>query len=255
MVAAVAIGSAVVGAAGSAFAASKAADAQKSAARTAANTELQMFERTAEMQAPWREAGEGALKDLTAGTTAGGDYMRDFTAADFQRDPGYQFRMDEGMRGVEASAAARGGALSGGALKDISRFGQDFASGEFSNAYNRFNADRDRRFGRLAELAGIGQTATGQIANQGANVAANIGNYQTQAGNARASGYVGAANSVNQGLGTIGNWVQQQGGLGGYSGPGSAGWSAGGFSGTNDRPWASTGNNMDWFMRNGLSGD
>lgn len=228
MVAAAVVGSAVVGAAASTAASSKAAKAQTGAAKRASDTELQMFERNAEMQAPWREAGEGALKDLSAGTAAGGDYMRDFTAADFQRDPGYQFRMDEGMRGVEASAAARGGALSGGALKDISRFGQDFASGEFSNAYNRFNADRDRRFGRLSQLAGIGQTATGQIANQGANAAANIGNYQTQAGNARASGYVGAANALNQGIGTIGNWYQQQafgqqqalptmGGAGGYS--------------------------------------
>lgn len=206
VVAAAVVGSALVGA----YSANKASKTQAGAAKNAADAELQMFERNAEMQKPWREAGEGALKDLVAGTKAGGDYMRDFTAADFIADPGYAFRRDEGMRGVEASAAARGGALSGGALKDIANYGQNAASGEYSNAYNRFNADRDRRFNRLSGIAGTGQTATNQITNQGAQVAANQGDYMTQAANARASGYMGTANAVSGAVGTPGNWWQQQ---------------------------------------------
>ncbi len=222
VVAAAVIGSAALGA----YSSNKASKAQAGAANKASDTELQMFERNVELQKPWREAGEGALKDLVAGTAAGGDFNRDFTAADFNADPGYAFRRDEGMRGVEASAAARGGALSGGALKDIANYGQSAASAEYSNAYNRFNADRDRRFNRLSGIAGTGQTATNQITSQGAQVAQNVGDYQTQAGNARASGYVGTANAINSGIGTLGNWYsQQQGGytapnmFGGYSNP------------------------------------
>lgn len=247
-------GSAVLGAVVSTQASKRAADAQENATDKAASTELEMFDRNAALQEPWRQAGIGALGDLTKGTQAGGDYMRDFAMSDFQRDPGYQFRMDEGMRGIEASAAARGGVLSGGNLKDLTRFGQDFASGEYSNAYNRFNADRDRRFGRLSQLAGIGQTATGQITSQGAQTAQNIGDYQTQAGNARASGYVGQANAINQGLGTIGNYfgsqAQQQPYMGGqqWYGSGQPAGAAGRAS------WGSPGMN-DFFYGSGTGGD
>lgn len=252
VVAAAVIGGGLLGAGASIYGAKKAAGAQQDATDKAINTELEMFERNAELQEPWRQLGIGAIGQISdlmgmkrpeeafdksaylqsspearawvkqdPGNTAyehylrfgrapESDFMRDFSLADFEKDPGYQFRMDEGTRTLDAGAAARGGLLSGGAMKDLTRFGQDYASGEYTNAYNRFNADRDRRFGRLTNLAGIGQTATGQLTNQGAQTAANIGNYQTQAGNARASGYVGAANAFNQGLGTIGNYFGQQ---------------------------------------------
>lgn len=209
VVAAAVFGGALVGGVVASKGASKAANAQENAANTAAATELEMFNKNVELQKPWRDAGMGALSQLTAGTAAGGDFNRDFTMKDFNADPGYAFRTSEGLKGIEASAAARGGALSGGALKDLSDYGQASASGEYSNAYNRFNADRDRRFNRLSGIAGTGQTATNQITNQGAEVAQNVGNYQTQAGNARASGYVGQANAINGAVGTIGNWWQQ----------------------------------------------
>lgn len=138
--------------------------------------------------------------------TATGDFNRDFTLADFEKDPGYEFRRTEGQRGVESSAAARGGLLSGGALKGIDRYNQDYASGEYSNAYNRFNNDRTTRFNRLAALAGTGQTAVTNTGVLGTNAANNIANTTLEAGNARASGYVGQANAVNGGLQTLGNY-------------------------------------------------
>jgi hypothetical protein len=212
-------GAAIVGGAIASKGSKDAASTQAAAAREAGANELAMFERNVELSEPWRQAGIGALSDLTKGTKSGGDFARDFTIADFQSDPGYQFRRDQGLRGVEAGAAARGGALSGGAIKDVVEYGQNFASGEYQNAYNRFNADRDRRFGRLASLAGVGQTATRDVTNQGAQAQANAGNYQTQAANAQAAGTIGQANAWNSTVGTIGNWWQQQrpsGGVGGY---------------------------------------
>lgn len=230
------LGSAVVGAAVSSRSASKAADAQTSAADSANQTQLDMFNRNVELQEPWRQAGIGALSDLTKGTAAGGDYMRDFTAADFQADPGYAFRQQQGLRGLEASAAARGGLLSGGSGKDLVEYGQNFASQEYGNAYNRFNADRDRRFNRLSSIAGLGQTATRDVASQGTNLANNMANNQMAVGNANSANAIAQGNSINNTIGTIGNWWQQQPSTGGGS------------------SWGTPGLNQHFFG-NGTSGD
>lgn len=139
-----------------------------------------------------------------------GDLNRDFTLADFNKDPGYQFRMDEGARGLEASAAARGGLMNGGSLKALERYRQGFASNEFNNAYNRFNNDRTQRYNRLANIAGIGQTSANQIGQVGMNTANNVSQNQLAAGNSAAAGQVGAANAVSGGLQSLGNWWQQQ---------------------------------------------
>ena len=102
----------------------------------------------------------------------------------FQTDPGYQFRYAEGMRALERSAAARGGLLSGGFARKAIRYGQDFASNEFANVYNR-----------IANIAGVGQTANSQ-ANQSSQFATGAINQGTSdAGYARASGYLGQGNA------------------------------------------------------------
>lgn len=206
---AAAVAVAAVGTAVSADSARKGANAQKDAANQASQTELDQYYQNREDMAPWRAAGEGALSQLTAGTQEGGDFNRDFTLADFTKDPGYDFRMQEGQRAVDSSAAARGGALSGAAIKGSERFGQNFASGEYQNAYNRFNADRTQRFNRLSSLAGTGQTATRDVANQGSQVAANVGSNMIGAGNAQAASGIAQGNAVQGGLNTLGNWYMQ----------------------------------------------
>ena len=210
MVAAAVVGSAVVGGMMQSDAAGKAAGAQSAAADRANATELQMYNQNRADQQPWREAGQTALGQLSAGTADGGDFNRDFTLADFTKDPGYDFRMQQGQRGLDASAAARGGALSGAAIKASDRYNQDYASGEFQNAYNRFNADRTARFNRLSSLAGVGQTATNQVGAQGAQVASNVANNQTGQGNAQASSYIGQGNAMAGAAGTLGNFAMSQ---------------------------------------------
>jgi hypothetical protein len=126
-----------------------------------------------------------------------GSLLRRFGASDFKKDPGYQFRMDEGIRGLDRSAAARGNLFSGAAMKALNRYNQDFASNEYGNAYNRYNNDQTNVFNRLAAISGIGQSATGQVATAGQNAANNSGNAIMQMGNAGAAGSVGAANAIN----------------------------------------------------------
>lgn len=125
-----------------------------------------------------------------------GEFLRDFSMADFEKDPSYLFRQDEGRKAIEGGAAGRGGLLSGATLKALSKYGQGLASEEYGNAYNRYNANLDRRFNRLSGIAGTGQTATRDTAQMGSQVASNVGQNIIGAGNARASGYVGVGNAI-----------------------------------------------------------
>jgi hypothetical protein len=159
-----------------------------------------MFEKQLELQQPFQEAGVNALARMQKGVVS--DYM----------DPSYQFRLGEGMKALERQAAARGGLISGGALKAAQRYGQDYASQEFGNAYNR-----------LAAMAGIGQTATGAMGNAAGNFGVNAGQNYMGAANARASGYVGGANALTGGLNQYLNYTQGQNLLAGLQGGGMGG--------------------------------
>lgn len=171
--------------------------AQRDAAEQANATQRYMYDTTRADMQPWREAGMGALGGLTGEGGLASDFNRDFTMSDFQADPGYQFRMSEGMKAIERSAAARGGLNSGATLKALTRYGQDVASQEYQNAYNRFNADRDRRFNRLSALAGIGQTAQTQVNAAGQNYANQVSGNQIGLGNAIGAAYIGQANRMS----------------------------------------------------------
>lgn len=208
------VGSAVIGG----VAANKAAKTQAGAARDAADLQYQQFERQVELSEPWRKAGEQALNKLTPLAM---EYTP-FGMQQFQADPGYQFRMSEGMKALERSAAARGGLLSGGAMKGIQRFGQDLASQEYTNAFNRYQTERAARLGPLQSLAGVGQTTAQQIGQAGQTMASNVGEMMTSGAAARASGYVGQANALNQGLGTYLNYSQGQNMLNALRGPAAA---------------------------------
>lgn len=138
-----------------------------------------------------------------------GKYARDFGMQDFNEDPGYAFRLAEGQKAIERSAAARGGTQSGAALKAAARFGQDLGSQEYQNAFNRYQINRANQLNPLQSLMGAGQSAantlTSAAGQQGQNQASNIYN----AGQARASGYVGSANALSGALQGIGNMASQ----------------------------------------------
>ena len=202
MIAAATIGSALIGSS----AAKSAASTQADAANRAADLQMKQFERQVELQEPWRQAGITALNKLTPLAT---EYTP-FGMQQFQQDPGYAFRMQEGMKALERSAAARSKLLSGDMLKDAQRYGQDLASQEYMNAFNRYQAERNARLNPLQSLAGIGQTATNQLGQAGQTMASNVGQAMGAAAQARASGYIGGANALTQGLGTYLNYQQGQ---------------------------------------------
>lgn len=232
------VGGAVIGGGASILSSKMSSKAAKSAAETQAEaagqaTEAQtedidkaiafqreMLEIQREDFAPFREIGLESLETLQPLVEPGGDLVRGFTMDDFQADPGYQFRLEEGTKALDRSAASRGKLFSGAQLRDLARFNQNLASEEYGQAFNRFGIEQGNKFNRLGAMANIGERATMTLADLGSRTAGNVGNLQTQRGRARATGYinagnaqaagtVGQANAYNQMLGNVGNAANQ----------------------------------------------
>jgi len=143
-----------------------------------------------------------APASVTAPTTLSGSLTKPFNF-DISQDPGYQFRLSQGTGAIENSAAAKGMQLSGATLKDLMKFGQDFASGEFNQAFQRDQATKNQLFSMLTGATGIGTGATNTAVGAGQTNATNIGNTLTGIGNATAAGQIGG--SLGNSLGNAGN--------------------------------------------------
>ena len=146
---------------------------------------------------PYTEAGQQGLtasQDLLG--LNGPDAAK--TAMDrFQTSPGYQFQMEQGLRGIDAGAASKGILRSGATLKAEETFGQGLANQDFTNYYNR-----------LYNMAGQGLTAAGGVATANQNLVANEeGNAQSQ--NTAITNQANAQNSATgnlfSGLGNTAN--------------------------------------------------
>jgi len=233
--------------------AGEATQAQREIANEQTALQREQYLKQLELNEPFRQAGLTGTNMLLAqlqGPNASAKFggvpgydpasaMRNFGQGDFQADPGYAFRLSEGMKALDRTAASRGGLLSGATLKGAQRYGSDLASQEYQNAFNRYQANRGLQaqeygnaFNRfqtertntlapLQSLAGVGQSATQQAqqasqnyATGAANTLGAFGAGQASniigAGNARASGYVGGANAISSGLGQGLNFYQNQ---------------------------------------------
>jgi hypothetical protein len=153
------------------------------------------------ISAPYVDKGTQAMNRLAAMTEPGGEFYDPFSQTDFKEDPGYAFRLKEGMKALNATAAARGGLISGNALRAATGYGQEMGSQEYQNAFNRYYTERTNKMDPLKFLTGVGQAAgSGQAANIGATTG-NISNLTTGAGNAMAAGQVGSANAYTNAMG------------------------------------------------------
>ena len=186
-------------------AAGKASSTQAASADQATQLQREMFNKQIELQQPYQEAGVNALNKLQG--------MADYTMfgpEQFSKDPGYGFRLAEGQKALDRQAAARGGLISGGALKAATRYGQDMGSQEYQNAFNRYQIERSAKLGPYQSLAGVGQTSANTLGTAAANFGQTAGNNMMASGNARASGYVGGANALAGGLTQYLNYTQGQ---------------------------------------------
>ena len=176
---------------------------------------------------PYRTAGLTAQNKMLSVLGLGGDtsapgygqYAKDFSMADYQADPGYAFRLSEGLKQLRGAAAARGGAVSGSTMKGIQDYAQNSASQEYSNAYQRYQTNRANQLNPLGSLMSSGQAAANQQSGAAGTYGANAAGTITNAGNVAAGAALGGATTIGNALSTgasayanqsnFANWLAQ----------------------------------------------
>lgn len=201
----------LIGGAQQAKSAQRAADTTADATNRATALQQRVYEENVARQKPFYDVGVNALPELVAASK-----YTNFGMDQFQQDPGYAFRLSEGQKALDRQAAARGGLISGGALKAAQRYGQEMGSQEYTNAFNRYQAERQARLNPLQSLTGMAQTTANTLGAAGQNMAGNVGSaYMNQGVNqgnalmagsqARASSYGDVAKLFGQTYGAGGS--------------------------------------------------
>ena len=192
----------------------QAAETGAGASRYAADIQREMFNRNVALQEPFRQAGINALTRMQQQYA---NMPAAFTGqVKLGQDPGYAFRLSEGQKALDRQAAARGGLISGGALKAAQRYGQEMGSQEYGNAYNRaltnYNAAVAREgtgYNRLAAMSGMGQTATGNLSSLGQSYGNTMGNIAMTGGANQANALLQQGNIGASQYGTLGRGIVQ----------------------------------------------
>jgi len=190
---------------------------QANAAREGQAMQERMFNRQNELNEPFRQAGLAGnarymeLMGLGGNTNAlgYGKYTKDFGLDDFQKDPGYEFRLTEGLKELDRRRLAGGGGFRGGAaIKGGTRYSQDYASGEFQNAYNRNRQNRLDQLNAYGALSGIGQNATNVLSSAAGDFGARSAASAMDIGNAQGAARMNSANALAGSVGQGMNYYQ-----------------------------------------------
>jgi hypothetical protein len=160
------------------------------------------YEQTREDYAPYRELGYTALKDIEALKPL---LTAQFGPEQFEQylDPSMDFRRRLGEQTTARALNVGGGFLSGNTLRGLTDYGQNLASTEYANAFNRFQTDRGNIYNTLGNIAGMGMGATNQGAQYGQAAAQNIGTLAVGSAQAQASGTIGQAQAWQNSLGQV----------------------------------------------------
>lgn len=199
-------------------AAKRAARQQEEALLKAQGQMRETYGQQRELLDPYLRAGTTGQNELMRLLGLGGDaasegygsMARSFGMDQFQADPGYAFRLSEGLKAMDRSAAARGGLISGAALKAGQRYGQEMGSQEYQNAFNRYQTERQARLDPLYRMTGAGQQAAGTMGGYAGAYGENMSNLLTGVGNVKAAGTMGGSNALWQGIGNAATAVDQQ---------------------------------------------
>jgi hypothetical protein len=179
----------------------------------------------------------------------------------FRTDPGYQFRMQQGQNGLNSASAAAGNQLSGASQKALQRYGQNFASNEYNNAFNKFSNQRDfnqgqyqygttagmgnaqniynsanqqaqQQYNRMAGLADLGVSGGQNMANYAQNYGNQMAGQYGNLGNAQAAGIIGRGQAWQTGLNNAMGGLSGQMNGSGYGSFGGSGSAQGAFNNT-----------------------
>lgn len=202
--AAVAVGAGMAYAANRQGAAEKAAGKAKgSAATDAMNKYDTVYNQSRADADDWMETGQQANSRLQA--------LMNGDMSSFQADPGYQFRQQQGLQGLDRSAASRGGLYSGGHSADLLNYSQGLASQEYGNFYNRLMGLSNQGLGAAQYLGGLGQN----YAQNWAQARGIKGAADAQRAAAGPMAQAGYGNAIASAFGT---YAGMSGGGGGLSG-------------------------------------
>ena len=218
MVAAAVAGGAIVGGVASSAiggsAAKSAAGTQADAANNAAQLQWQQFQQLQQNQQPYMQLGQNSIGGLQSqlGKLGGMNFSFNPTEAQLEQTPGYQFTLQQGLKGVDNAASAKGLNLSGAQMKGIGQYTTGLADQTYQQQYQNalqnfmtnYGASSDQ-YNRLSGLVGLGQNAAAGVGNAGLQTANSAGNFLTSGANAQAAGTIGAANAINGGIGSAMN--------------------------------------------------
>jgi hypothetical protein len=198
-------------------------------------------------QQPYYDVGTQAMRNLSGMVNRGEFNVHPYQYQmqqvpneqfNFQADPGYQWRMQQGTNAINSNAAAMGNQLSGATLKALAKYGQGLASQEYSNAFDRFNQNRNfaqgqyqfgtqmgmnnalnqynaanqqanQRYGRFSDLAGYGQNSASNMGNLATGYGQNMSGMAIDRGNVQAQGIMGRGQAYDRMLGGSIQGVQQ----------------------------------------------
>lgn len=186
-------------------AAQSAADTTGAASDRAVALQREQYQKQLELQKPFYDVGVNALPELVQASK-----YTPFGMQQFQADPGYAFRLSEGQQALDRQAAARGGLISGGALKAAQRYGQEMGSQEYTNAFNRYQTERAARLQPLQSLTGFGQTTANTLGTAGQNMAGNVGSAYMQQGVNQGNALLAGAQARASSYGDIGRLFGQK---------------------------------------------
>lgn len=139
-----------------------------------------------------------------------------YTGKDLLNDPGYKFGLDQGTQGIERGQASRGNFLSGGAMKELARYNEDYAGTKYNEGFNRalstwntnlgaYNQNRNSIYSFLTGQSQIGQNSALQVGSAGNQAATTMGNNLMSGANVTAAGDVAASNALVSGANSLVN--------------------------------------------------
>lgn len=232
-------GASLLGAKMGADAASDAADSYGRATDRSIDEQRRQFDISRADTMPWLNTGRAANSQLAylAGITPEGmtqdalassvnpqlggygSLMQRYSGQDIYTDPSYQFRLQEGQKALERSASAKGRTFSGSTMKALQDYGQNAASQEYQNAYNRYTNDQNSIWNKLAGLSGAGQQQAQNLGQLGQNYSNNVSSLMTNNAQIQGAAGIAGAKAWGTGLGAAAGALSSPGGFG-YQQPG-----------------------------------
>lgn len=197
-------------------AAGRAADKQAAASAASNETQRYMYDTTREDNMPALESRNAALQKMRELLGVGGDTSAKgygslggaINPGDVTKEAGYQFGLNQGLTSLNNQMGARGMRNSGAALKAATRYGTDYATTKYDNAFNREVANRSAQLNPLQSLAGAAQTGASTVANAGQNYANGVSSNQAALGNALGASSIANGNIWGNTLNQLGSTLK-----------------------------------------------